>query len=253
MKVTAIPAFRDNYVWAIHDDRSAILVDPGEAAPILAWLETRHIDPVAILVTHHHSDHVGGIVEICARHAIPVFGPANEAIPGRTHPLHGEETLPIAVLGVRFQAIATPGHTRGHLCYFGEGDLFCGDTLFSCGCGRLFEGSPAQMHASLNWIKSLPPDTRVYSAHEYTLENIDFALLVEPDNPALRKRYAEVESLREKGIPSLPVSLGTEIETNPFLRFDQQSVVVAVTQHVGHPVGPGLETFTALRTWRDAY
>ena len=251
MKVTAIPAFRGNYVWAIHDDHSAILVDPGEAAPILAWLEARQLHPVAILVTHHHADHVGGIREITARHAIPVYAPANEAIPGRTQPLRGEETIRIPELGLAFTVLATPGHTLGHLCYFGHGDLFCGDTLFSCGCGRLFEGTPAQMHASLSRIKALPADTLIYCAHEYTLDNLDFALTVEPGNPDLHKRLAEVREMRHQGKPSLPVSLSTEIATNPFLRFDEPGVTDAAARHSGHPVQPGLATFATVRAWKD--
>lgn len=253
MKVTAIPAFRDNYVWALHDDHAAILVDPGEAAPILAWLETRRIHPVAVLVTHHHADHVGGIGEITARHNIPVYGPAEEAIPGRTHPLRGGETVRVETLGLSLRALATPGHTLGHLCYYGHDSLFCGDTLFSCGCGRLFEGTAAQMHDALNQIKTLPPDTRVYCAHEYTLTNLDFALGVEPDNAALHARQATVRELRGRGIPSLPVTLATEIATNPFLRCEQPGVIVAAARHAGHPVKPGLETFTTLRGWRDEY
>jgi hydroxyacylglutathione hydrolase len=251
MKVTAIPAFRDNYVWAIHDDQAAILVDPGESAPILAWLEARQLRPVAILVTHHHADHVGGILELTARHAIPVYAPALEAIPGRTCPLEGGETVSIAELGLVFRVIATPGHTLGHLCYVGVGALFCGDTLFSCGCGRLFEGTPAQMHASLSRIKALPPDTLIYCAHEYTLANLEFALTVEPDNPALHKRRAEARDLRSRGKPTLPVNLGTELATNPFLRFDEPSVTVAAAQHAGRPVQPGLATFATVRAWKD--
>ena len=253
MKVTAIPAFRDNYVWAIHDDQSAILVDPGETAPILTWLAARHIHPVAILVTHHHADHVGGIREITAHHGLPVYAPALEDIPGRTHPLLGGEIVRIDDLGLSFQVLATPGHTLGHLCYLGHDCLFCGDTLFSCGCGRLFEGTPEQMHASLSRIKALPADTQIYCAHEYTLANLDFALLVEPDNPALHKRQEEVRELRRQGRPSLPVALGTEIATNPFLRCDEPSVNVAVSQHGCRSLKPGLATFTTLRAWRDEY
>ncbi|MDO9227445.1 MAG: hydroxyacylglutathione hydrolase [Pseudomonadota bacterium] len=251
MKVTAIPAFRDNYVWAIHDDHAAILVDPGEAAPILTWLEARQVKPVAILVTHHHADHVGGIKDITARHAVPVYGPALEAIPGRTHPLRGGETLHIDALNLSFQVLATPGHTLGHLCYVGQGGLFCGDTLFSCGCGRLFEGTPAQMHDSLSRIRSLPPETQIYSAHEYTLGNLAFALEVEPDNAALHRKLAEVRALRDQGTPTLPVDLATEIATNPFLRFDEPSVIVAASQHAGYPLQPGLAAFTAVRAWKD--
>ncbi len=251
MKVTAIPAFRDNYVWVIHDDDSAVLVDPGEAAPILAWLEARHITPVAILVTHHHGDHTGGIREITARHAVPVYGPGNETIPGRTHPLLGGESVVVEALDAAFQVFASPGHTLGHLCYVAQGALFCGDTLFSCGCGRLFEGTPAQMHASLDHIRALPPDTLIYCAHEYTLDNLAFALKVEPDNPALRQRLADVRNLRDQEIPSLPVSLNTEMATNPFLRCAVARVNAAASRHAGRPLQPGLATFTELRSWKD--
>ncbi len=253
MKITAIPAFRDNYVWAIHDDHAAILVDPGEAAPILAWLEDRHIVPSALLVTHHHADHTGGIAALRARYPIPVYAPARESIPGTTHPLQGGETLVFPVPGLEFSVLDTPGHTRGHLCYVGQGALFCGDTLFSCGCGRLFEGTPAQMYDALRRIRALPQDTRICCAHEYTLENLDFAQLVEPDNPALKQRRDEVNELRRLGTPSLPVSLATEITTNPFLRFDQPAVVVAASQHAKYPLEPGLAAFAELRAWRDAF
>ena len=255
MKVTAIPTFRDNYVWAIHDDQTAILVDPGEAAPILTWLEARDVRPIAILVTHHHADHVGGIREITAHqsHALPVYGPAQEPIPGRTHPLRGGETLRFAPLNLNFEVLATPGHTRGHLCYLGHGGLFCGDTLFSCGCGRLFEGTPAQMYDALGRIKALAADTRIYCAHEYTLENIAFALRVEPGNQALQQRLANVQSLRDQGLPSLPVDLGTEIATNPFLRCEEPGVIVATAQHAKRALQPGLEAFTAVRAWRDEF
>lgn len=253
MKITAIPALRDNYVWAIHDDHAAILVDPGEAAPILAWLEDRHIVPSALLVTHHHADHTGGIAALRTRYSVPVYAPARESIPGTTHPLQGGENLVFPALGLEFSVLDTPGHTRGHLCYVGQGALFCGDTLFSCGCGRLFEGTPAQMHDALERIRALPPDTRICCAHEYTLENLDFARLVEPDNPAMQQRLDEVNELRRLGTPSLPVSLATEIATNPFLRFDQPAVVVAASQHAGHPVEPGLAAFTVLRAWRDRF
>lgn len=252
MKVTAIPAFRDNYVWALHDDQVAILFDPGEAAPILTWLASAHLHPMAILVTHHHADHVGGIPEIVGRHAIPVYGPAIEAIPGRTQALHGGETLHFDELGLTFQVLATPGHTRGHLCFFGDGRLFCGDTLFSCGCGRLFEGTPEQMHTSLSKIKALPMETLIYCAHEYTLANLAFALEVEPDSAALQRRLAEVRNLRTRGTPSLPSNLATEMTTNPFLRCEQPDVVVAAARHAGHPPEPGLATFAALRAWKDA-
>ena len=249
MNVTAIPAFRDNYVWALHDDRSAVLVDPGEAAPILAWLDQRRLNPVAILVTHHHGDHIGGIPALLARYAAAVY--ARSDIPGRTQPLAGGDTVAIPELGLEFAVLASPGHTLDHLCYHGHGMLFCGDTLFSCGCGRLFEGSPAQMHASLSRIMALPAETQIYCAHEYTLDNLDFALQAEPDNPALHARLAQARALRAQGQPTLPVSLAQELATNPFLRFDLPALAVAAAKHRGSPVQPGLETFAALRAWKD--
>jgi hydroxyacylglutathione hydrolase len=251
MKVTAIPAFWDNYIWALHDDHSAIVVDPGEAAPILAWLAAHHIRLVGILVTHHHSDHIGGIAEILAHHPAPVYASARSANRHTSHLLRGGETVEIEALGVAFEVIATPGHTLDHLCYVGHGALFCGDTIFSCGCGRLFEGTPVQMHASLSRLLSLPDDTLVYCAHEYTLENIDFAMEVEPDNLALRERLLEAEKLRAENRPTLPVSLGQEKATNPLLRFDHPAIAVAATQHYGYPVTPGVAAFAAVRAWRD--
>lgn len=253
MKLTAIPAFRDNYVWARHDDTHAILVDPGEAAPILTWLTEHRIRPLAILVTHHHADHVGGILEITARHPVPVYGPANETIPGRSHPLMGGETLTFPELGASFQVIATPGHTRGHIVYFGAGTLFCGDTLFSCGCGRLFEGTAEQMYTSLARIKALPANTQVCSAHEYTLANLDFALAVEPGNADLSERQKQALALRRQNLPTLPVTLASELACNPFLRCEEPDVVVAVAQQCGSAATPGPTTFAALRAWRDTW
>lgn len=258
IEITALPAFADNYIWLLRANDHVAVIDPGDAAPVLAHLANSGDRLCAILATHHHPDHIGGITEILARHPAPLFAPAINHIAGTTHALSGGERIALPELGLELDVIAVPGHTLGHLAYYGpslmgDGAVFCGDTLFAAGCGRLFEGTPAQMHASLSRIKALPAETLVYCAHEYTLENLDFALAVEPNNPALQTRLAEVRGLRGQGIPSLPVSLSTEIATNPFLRFDEPSVIVAAAQHAEHPVQPGLEAFTTVRAWRDGY
>lgn len=249
MIVEAIPILADNYVWAIHDGRTAVLVDPGDAPPILTWLEVRDIALTGILVTHHHHDHVGGINGLLARHPVPVFGPTRGAAASR--PVRDGEELALPGLPWSVRVLDTPGHTRDHVCYVGEGHLFCGDTLFSCGCGRLFEGTPVQMHAALSRLAELPGDTWVHCAHEYTLANLDFALDVEPDNPALLARDVEAKNLRRAGKPTLPVRMSLELQTNPFLRCHLDSVRVAAAQHHGRPLQPGAETFAAVRSWKD--
>ena len=216
--VEAIPILRDNYAWAIHDGKSAALVDPGESAPILTWLAGRGITLAAILVTHHHADHIGGIPDLVSRYPVPVFGPTRGASPSR--PVADGEIVELPGLGWRLAVMDTPGHTRDHVCYVGHGHLFCGDTLFSCGCGRLFEGAPAEMHASLSRLAALPGETLVHCAHEYTLANIAFALEVEPDNPALgapSRRGAEAAQGRQAHLARQP-GHGTGDQSLPALR-----------------------------------
>lgn len=255
MIIEAIPILQDNYVWAVHNGRSAILIDPGEAAPILSWLNGRDMDVQAILLTHHHYDHVGGIAGLIDRAEIPVYGPARGAAQSR--PVIEGETLDFEDIGLNVKVIETPGHTLDHVCYLasdvrnGALHLFCGDTLFSCGCGRLFEGTPSEMYASLTRLAKLPASTQIYCAHEYTLANIAFALEVEPDNPALLARHAEALALRKQGKATLPVSIGTECNTNPFLRCDLPGPVVAASQHFKTVLRPGADTFAAIRAWKD--
>lgn len=253
IKIEAIPILQDNYVWAIHNGQTAILVDPGAAEPILTWLKQRDMTASAILVTHHHHDHVGGIAALLQQFAIPVYGPARGAV--ASLPASAAEQQIFVGFDMTLKVIATPGHTADHVCYVleaaGSQHLFCGDTLFSCGCGRLFEGTPAQMYASLSQLAQLPASTLVYCAHEYTLENIDFALDVEPDNTELLARQRDSLALRKQGKATLPVALSVELASNPFLRCDLESVTVAAAQHVNMPLRPGVATFAAIRAWRD--
>lgn len=249
-----IPSFEDNYIWAVHDGVSALFVDPGEAEPILAWLADRRMRPVAILVTHHHGDHCGGLAEILRHHALPVYGPARDTIPGVDHPLAEGDRVAIPELALDFAVLEIPGHTLGHLAYHGQGWLFCGDTLFSCGCGRVFESTPQVLHASLRRLAALPADTLVCCAHEYTLANIRFALTVDPDNAALQGWREACEALRRAGHSTLPVRLGDELARNPFLRCHDPRLRDSLEKRSGRTLQPGeANLFAELRQQKDNF
>jgi hydroxyacylglutathione hydrolase len=250
VQISAIPAFKDNYIWLLDDGKRAAVVDPGDPGPVVAHLESTGLQLQAILVTHHHADHQGGVSDLLARWPATVFGPAAESIAGCSHPLRGGER--IDVLGEPFAVMAVPGHTLGHLAYYAPGRLFCGDTLFGAGCGRLFEGTAAQMHASLEALAALPAETLVYCAHEYTEANLRFALAVEPGNPRLRERVARVAALREAGLASVPSTLADELATNPFLRSRAPDVMAAAARR-GAAGGSPVETFAAIRAWRNGF
>lgn len=254
--VSFIPAFKDNYIWLLTRGRRAFVVDPGEAGPVVARLEADGLDLEGILITHHHADHQGGVADLTARYRPQVFAPTKESITGCTHPLAGGES--IDVLGQACRVIAVPGHTLGHLAYYAPGALFCGDTLFGAGCGRLFEGTPVQMAASLDSLAALPAETRVYCAHEYTEMNLRFALAVEPENSALQRRVAAVAALRARRVPSVPSTLAEELATNPFLRCAEPAVIAAVQRHVADEGAVLANTgkvavFAAARAWRNVF
>ncbi|MBS1158696.1 MAG: Beta-lactamase-like protein [Proteobacteria bacterium] len=248
--ISFIPAFKDNYIWLLTLGQRAAVVDPGDAAPVLARLEADGLRLESILITHHHADHQGGVAALLERWPAEVFAPASESITGCSRPLRGGET--IEVLGQAVRVMAVPGHTLGHLAYLAPGALFCGDTLFGAGCGRLFEGSPAQMAASLDRLAALPEPTLVYCAHEYTEMNLRFALAVEPDNPDLRARVTLVAARRAAGLPSVPSTLAEEKATNPFLRCGEAAVIAAALQQAA-PDRSKTAIFAALRAWRNNF
>jgi len=259
MNLLALPAFADNYIWMLHDGARAVVVDPGDAAPVMQALDRLNLQLAGILVTHHHADHTGGVDALRGRLNGPVYGPARERIPKPYTPLNEGDTL--QVLGLDFTVIDVPGHTAGHIAYAQrrttrapaqEALLFCGDTLFSAGCGRLFEGTPAQMHDSLSKLSALPADTRVCCTHEYTLSNLRFAVAVEPDNLVLARHRQHCEALRAQGLPTLPSSIALECMINPFLRCTEPAVVAAAQSQGATGTSP-VAVLAALREWKNRY
>ena len=260
LTIHPVPAFQDNYLWVIHNGRHAAAIDPGDAAPVLEYVAANRFQLVAIICTHHHGDHVGGVEGLLdalhLRGKIPVFGPAGEQIPARTHALREGDRITIPHLELAFDVLDVPGHTAGHIAYFGNGLLFCGDTLFACGCGRLFEGTAEQMTASLSKLKRLPGETKVFCAHEYTMANIKFAEAVEPDNAALKLRKAFCAAKRHRDLPTLPSTIQLELATNPFLRWDQPAVQAAagvrLHRDIDSNTAPAL-IFGAIREWKNNF
>jgi len=250
LTISPVNAFSDNYIWVLQRHTGAIAIDPGDAAPLLAFLAAHQLDLQGVLLTHHHSDHIGGVGELLQRNPkLTIAGPASLA--EVNHPL--QQGSSIDLLGCHFEVMAVPGHTLDHLAYYAAPWLFCGDTLFGAGCGRLFEGSPAQMLGSLNRLAALPSDTQIFPAHEYTVDNLRFARVIEPDNLQIKQRLISDELKRAGGLPTLPCNLEGELATNPFLRCANENVKSVVAQHQQQEIGDLLETFAALRAWKNGF
>lgn len=252
MRPSPLPAFEDNYIWTLAGaDGASIIVDPGDAAPVFAAME-RGLRPAAVLVTHHHADHCGGVAALRQRWPqLPVFAPEDERIAFDCERVG--EGGQVRSHGMEFEVMAVPGHTRSHIAFFGEGCLFSGDTLFSLGCGRLFEGTPSQMLGSLRRLGRLPGDTLVCCGHEYTLSNAAFAVVADPTNGALQARCLEIDAMRQTGQPTLPVTLSSELACNPFLRTHTPAIGAAVTRRLGRQPADEVETFAELRRWKDQF
>jgi hydroxyacylglutathione hydrolase len=255
LQVTPVQAFTDNYIWLIHsplDPRNVVVVDPGDAAPVRQALSSQDLKLSGILITHHHGDHVGGVVDLLRQQSVPVFGPAGERVPGNPQPLREGDNAQFESLGLKFAVLDVPGHTAGHIAYAGHGALFCGDTLFSAGCGRLFEGTAEQMAASLAKFADLPDETEVYCAHEYTLSNLQFALAVEPDNEHSAAYLEECRARRARHQATVPSDIRRERNVNPFLRCNRDTVKQAAEGRAGRALNP-VEVFAVIREWKDGF
>jgi hydroxyacylglutathione hydrolase len=255
MKLIALPAFSDNYIWVLHNDQEAVVVDPGDSAPVLTYLEAQRIRLQSILVTHHHADHTGGVAQLQDCTGAKVYAPLLEPVSVPHMPV--QEGDHIECLGGSWQVLDVPGHTAGHVAYWVQAPdhapiLFCGDTLFSGGCGRLFEGTPAQMWDSLSKLGRLPSNTQLCCAHEYTLSNLRFAQAVEPDNPDLQQHMEQCLALRQSHLPTLPSTIGLELRINPFLRV-QQPTVQASARMIGPDTSSDVAVFAALREWKNRF
>ena len=251
-----IPALKDNYIWLIvhMNNHHCLMIDPGDAAPVLAILKTKRLNPIGILLTHHHRDHTGGVANLLKNYNIPVFGPAQEKIACVTNPVFNHhECISFETMQINLQVLKISGHTHGHIAYYGHGALFCGDTLFTGGCGRVFEGTMPEMYAALNLLAALPESTQIYCGHEYTAENLKFALMVEPKNIALQQRMKETTALRAANRPTVPSTLALEKATNPFLRCHQSSVKEAAQAHCGHHLLTPVMVFNILREWKNIW
>jgi hydroxyacylglutathione hydrolase len=255
LQIWPVPVFSDNYVWILEregNNRVAV-VDPGDGPPVVAALESRGLEVSAVLLTHHHRDHIGGLSDLIDRFHPAVFGSPEDRIPGVDRPVGDGGTVTLDALDVDLEVVALPGHTAHHLGYVGPGFALVGDTLFAGGCGRVFEGTPEQMHGSLKRLAALEPETKAYCAHEYTVSNLGFAREVEPGNDAIAQRLAAAEAARAGEQPTVPSTIGYELETNPFLRCSEPAVVAAAETRAGRALEPGTEVFAVIREWKDGW
>jgi len=252
LNVIALPAFSDNYIWVIENPghKTCAIVDPGDAGPVLDYLKHSDYTLSAVLITHHHADHIGGITAIIEQFPAPVYGPAKERIPHCQHPLNEPDEITIENLA-SFKVMDIPGHTLGHIAYHSGDLLFCGDTLFAGGCGRVFEGTNAQMLHSLSKLAALSPNTRIFCAHEYTEANLRFAEHVEPNNKDIKQRLQEVQNLRQTNTITIPSLLESELKTNPFLRCHEQDVIDMAEQVGGQPMSSAEQVFGVIRKWKN--
>jgi hydroxyacylglutathione hydrolase len=258
LKTVPIPALTgtyDNYIWITHDDTHAIVVDPGDATPVLDYLQQHQLELSAILITHRHNDHIGGVKKLTEVYNTRVYGPRSDMIPCVTHVVAEGDCVEITELELRFNVLSVPGHLPEHIAYVGEGKLYCGDVLFGCGCGKMFIGTPEEFHHSLQRFAALPDATKVYCAHEYTESNIRFALLCEPNNLQLQQRQRDVETLREQGLATLPSTIALEKATNPFMRCNEAEIIKNVEHHFDLTLPPANDAsvFAFLRAWRDQF
>lgn len=253
LKIFPIPALKDNYIWILHNAHHAVVVDPGDAAPVLDYIAAHQLKLAAVLCTHHHADHVAGVCQLVALHPAPVYFPQREKISCGNHAVSEGDVINIPELKIKFSVLDIPGHTLGHVAYVGAGGVFCGDTLFGCGCGRLFEGTAVQLLHALKKLAALPDDTQVYCGHEYTESNIRFALACDPDNAQLVQRQQDVQILRAAGQPTLPSNIALEKSTNPFLRCAVPAIIQAVQQQSAIKQHDEISIFTAMRTWKNTF
>ena len=253
LKIIPVQALNDNYIWTLVKDGNAAVVDPGEAAPVLDYLHNHQLTLTAILNTHHHADHVGGNSALLEHFKVPVYGPHEERIPTVSRHLREGEKFALDGIGIELSVIEVPAHTRSHIAFYGADMLFCGDTLFAGGCGRIFEGTPAHMHAALGKLMALPDHTRVYCGHEYTLANLRFARAAEPGNPLVTAWEQQAAAQRERNEVTLPSTIGREKGANPFVRCDQPGVVATASQHAGRTLTEVVEVLAEIRLWKNNF
>jgi len=252
-EIVPLRAFNDNYIWTIRDATRAIVVDPGDAKPVLDYLAAEKLELLAIVITHHHADHIGGVKQLIAGRTIPVYAPHDPRVPDATQRLTEGESITLPHFGIQLKVLEVPGHTSSHIAYYDDDMLFCGDTLFAAGCGRLFEGTPAQMYDSLSKFMRLPDATRVYCAHEYTLANIRFAKAAEPANRAVIDWETRAQAMRQKDLPTVPSTIALERAANPFVRCAEPGIIASASRRAGKALTDPVSVLAAIREWKNNF